>query len=118
MQVHAIYENGRVMFQQPIRLKSRRIEVDIIIPDNCIDNELQVEQKNDEELHCPHGADSPLADYNQGLAQDGTVPRVSPTRERLDAILGPWRSHGGLSGKDDYKVIWHEHLEEKYLAKR
>jgi hypothetical protein len=43
MQVHAIYENGRLTFQQPIRLKTKRIEVDKIIPDNCIDNGLEDE---------------------------------------------------------------------------
>lgn len=116
MQVHAIYENGRVTFQQPIRLKTKRIEVDIIIPDNCIDHELQAEQRPDTDHKTPSGF--PLLDDNQGLTEDRSSPRVSQTRERLDAILGPWRSHGGSSGKDDYKAIWHEHLEEKYLAKR
>ena len=50
----------------------------------------------------------------------GAVPKStqSVTRARLDAILGKWRSHGGTSGKDVYKAIWHAHLEDKYIGKR
>ncbi len=114
MQVHAIYENGRVTFPKHIRFKSRRIEVEILIPDNCIDTELQTCLHDDEELSCLHGGDSSV----NIKTEDSFSPKISPTRERLDAILGPWRSHGGLSGKDDYKAIWHGHLEEKYLAKK
>jgi hypothetical protein len=88
--------------------------VDIIIPDNCIDNELQAEQKRDEEFHHPHGADSPLTGKNQ----DSTVSRVSPTRERLDAILGPWRGKLGSVTPQEVKEIWHQHLEEKYLGSK
>jgi hypothetical protein len=43
---------------------------------------------------------------------------ISPARERLDSILGKWRHHGGPTGTVDYKALWHEHLEEKYLAKQ
>ena len=110
MQVHAIYENGRVTFPQPIRLKTKRIEVDIIIPDNCIDNEPQAEQKRDEEVHYPHGAD--------GKNQDSTVLRVSPTRDRLDAILGPLRGKLGSISPQEVNEIWHQHLEEKYLVSK
>jgi len=116
MQVHAIYENGRVTFQQPIRLKTKRIEVDVIIPDNCIESELPSGQGKGESPWSPHVADSPLADSNQGLAQDGTVSRVSSTRERLDAILGPWRGKLGSITPQEVKEIWHQHLEEKYLG--
>jgi hypothetical protein len=34
MQVHAIYEDGKRTFQQPVYLKAKRIELDVIIPDN------------------------------------------------------------------------------------
>ena len=114
MQVHAIYENGRLTFQQPIRLKSKRIEVDIIIPDNCIDIELQSEQKNDEELNRSHGTDTSPSGNNH----DSISARFSPTRERLDAILGPWRGKLGSVTPQDVKEIWHQHLEEKYLGSK
>jgi hypothetical protein len=114
MQVHAIYENGRVTFQQPIRLKKKRIEVDITIPDNCIDNGLEVKQKNCDELDCSHGGESLLIDKNQHL----TVSRVLPIRERLDAILGPLRGKLGSISPQEVKDIWHQHLEEKYLVSK
>ena len=111
MQVHALYENGRLTFQQPIRLKTQRIELDVTIPDNYILVEDQAEQVEVGELP------------ENGLPQEieaitGLQPQKSVTRARLDAILGKWRSHGGTSGKDVYKAIWHAHLEDKYLANR
>jgi hypothetical protein len=103
MQVHALYEDGRLTFQQPIRLKSQRIELDINIPDNYIEETTKDECKS--AMLLP-------------IEQESATAHVSPTRERLDAILGKWRHHGGSSGKLDYKNLWHEHLEEKYLVKR
>jgi len=38
------------------------------------------------------------------------------TRDRLNAILGLWRGHGGCSGHAGYKAIWNAHLEDMYLA--
>jgi hypothetical protein len=102
MQVHAIYEDGRLTFQQPIRLKNQRIELEVTIPDNYIEEAAKDESKP--VLVAP-------------IEQNPASNRVSPTRERLDAILGKWRYHGGPSGKVEYKKLWHEHLEEKYLAK-
>ena len=102
MQVHAIYDNGRLTFQQPIRLKNQRIELDVNIPDNYIEEEIPAEIKP----------------VRASLVEQHTTLPISPTRERLDAILGKWRHHGGPSGTIDYKTLWHEHLEEKYLVKR
>lgn len=101
MQVHAIYEDGRLTFQKPIRFKAKRIELDVTIPDNYIEEDIQTETK-------------PVC---ASLAVQQTTRPISTTRERLDAILGKWRHHGGPSGTVDYKAIWHEHLEEKYLVK-
>lgn len=46
--------------------------------------------------------------------------RRQTTRERLDAILGPYRGKHDAKAytPDDYKAMWHEHLEEKYLDRR
>lgn len=103
MQVHALYEDGRLTFLQPIRLKTQRIELDVNIPDNYIEEAIPAESK-------------PVLE--SATEQKSAAAKVSPTRERLDAILGKWRHHGGPSGKLGYKDLWHEHLEEKYLVKR
>lgn len=42
-------------------------------------------------------------------------------RQELDAILGPYKDQlksGNPLTAQDYKNIWHEHLEEKYLGRR
>jgi hypothetical protein len=99
MQVHAIYEDGRLTFEHPIRLKTQRIEMDINIPDNYIEEVTQDESK-------------PV------LGSAIETPRISPTRERLNAILGPWRGNLGSIAPIEVKDIWHEHLEEKYLGSK
>ena len=112
MQVRAIYEDGQLKFQQPIRLKARRLVLDVTIPDDYIlDNDAEAQQ---------HVKDSLTA---KGLQQDieaitGQKAAQSVTRARLDAILGKWRRHGGESGTDVYKAMWHAHLEDKYLGER
>jgi hypothetical protein len=100
MQVHAIYEDGRLTFQEPICLNTSRIELDVFIPDNCI--------LHDEKVVSPPAA--ALAEGNsrqQILAAASVNPQMSATKARLDAILGKWRHHGGTSGKDTYKAIRH-----------
>jgi hypothetical protein len=107
MQVHALYEDGRLTFQKPIRLKTQRIELDVTIPDNYI-----LESKQEDlivKTEIPH------AGFSQQI--EATTLK-SATRARLDAIIGKWRTHGGASGKDVYKAIWHAHLEDKYIASR
>lgn len=103
MQVHALYEDGRLTFQQPIRLKVQRIELDINIPDNYIE-----ETTKDEFTSV-----MPLP-----IEQKSATPHISPTRERLNAILGPWRGKLGSITPQGAKDIWHEHLEEKYLGSK
>lgn len=104
MQVHAIYEDGRLTFQQPVRLKAQRIELDVNIPDNYIEEELHIELESVTEQ---------VADV--GNAQSLSV---SPTRERLNSILGPLRGKFGSITPQEVKQIWHEHLEEKYLGSK
>ena len=111
MQVHAIYEDGRLTFEHPVRLKTQRIELDVTIPDNYI---LEGEQAN-----LTDKSETPTIGFEQQIeAITGQKPLKSITRARLDDILGKWRSHGGSSGKDVYKAVWHAHLEDKYIAKR
>jgi len=103
MQVHALYEDGKLTFQQPIRLKTQRIELDINIPDNYIEETTKDEFKPVIQLP---------------IEQESATARISPTRERLNAILGPWRGKLGSITPIDVKKIWHEHLEEKYLGSK
>ncbi|ACD95223.1 hypothetical protein [Trichlorobacter lovleyi] len=102
MQVHAIYEDGKLTFQQPVYLRAKRIELDVIIPDKYIEEEAQLQ--------------STIVQPTL-VEQQPSTAHLSPTRERLDALLGKWRHHGGPSGKADYKALWHEHLEEKYIER-
>jgi len=105
MLAEALYDNGKIELTGVHRFKHSRFKLRVVVPDEEIeldDNSQQVQQKPAE---------------TTPVNVDSGVRRVSPTRERLDAILGEWRHHGGPSGSDDYKVLWHEHLEEKYLAK-
>lgn len=104
MQVHAIYEDGRLTFQKPIRFKSTRIELDVTIPDNYIEEDIPAEST---------AVCEPVTDQ-----QTGPHP-ISLTRERLNAILGPWRSKLGMPiTPQEVKDIWHQHLEEKHLGSR
>jgi hypothetical protein len=50
------------------------------------------------------------------IEQESAISRISPTRERLNAILGTWRGKLGSIRPIEVKAIWHEHLEEKYLG--
>lgn len=99
MQVHAIYENGRLTFEHPIRLKNQRIELDVNIPDNYILDDERVEQT----------ATTP---------KSYSMRSQSETGRRLDAIVGPLRGKFGSMSPQEVKDIWHQHLEEKYLGKK
>ncbi len=103
MQVHAIYENGRLTFEHPIRLKNQRIELDVNIPDNYILDDERVEQT----------ATTPKSNCIQY-----SMRSQSETGRRLDAIVGPLRGKFGSMSPQEVKDIWHQHLEEKYLGKK
>ena len=38
MQVEAIYENGIIKLQTPLRLKQKRVKVQVVIPDESFDH--------------------------------------------------------------------------------
>lgn len=107
MLAEAWYDNGKIELTGVHRFKHSRFKLRVVLPDEEIeldDNSQQVQQKPAETT--PVNADS-------------GVHRVSPTRERLDAILGPWRSKlGGAITPQEIKDIWHQHLEDKYLGPR
>lgn len=112
MQVRAIYEDGQLKFQHPVRLKARRVVLDVTIPDDYIlEKPSDVEQK----VENPEPARN-LGEESEAIT--GQISTPSETRARLDAILGKWRHRGGESGKDVYKAMWHAHLEDKYLGER
>ena len=112
MQVRAIYEDGQIKFQHPVRLKARRVVLDVTIPDDYIlEKPSDVEQQEEKP--------EPARDLREEIdAITGQNANHSVTRARLDAILGKWRKHGGESGKEGYKAMWHAHLEDKYLGER
>lgn len=112
MQVRAIYEDGQLTFQQPVRLKARRLVLEVTIPDDyMLDHDAEAPQ---------HAKDSSTSKglHNEIEAITGQKSTPSETRARLDAILGKWRHRGGESGKDVYKAMWHAHVEDKYLGER
>lgn len=98
MQVKAIYEDGAINFAQPLRFKHRKFEVIVSIPE---------EELESDEIKVP--AIQPETTNKPGI------------RQQLDAILGPYKDQlksGNALTAQDYKNIWHEHLEEKYLGRR
>lgn len=58
------------------------------------------------------------------LISNATQPEATRKlgiRQQIDAILGPYKDQlksGNPLTALDYKNIWHEHLEEKYLDRR
>ena len=90
MQLEAIYDRGKLSFAQPIKLRNDHVRLVVNVPDD----ELVLPPQTSNEL-------SPSA-----------------TRDRLNAILGRFRSSGNASGHVTYKSTWHAHLEDKYLAGR
>lgn len=97
MQVKATYENGAINFAQPLRFKHRKFEVVVSIPE--------------EELE---------PGESKALTPQAVNNKTDTIRQQIDAILGPYKdqlkSVNPLTAQD-YKTIWHEHLEEKYLGR-
>lgn len=88
MQVEAIYDQGRLEFVHPMKLKHDHLRLVVEVPDEEID--LSVDKAAATTMH-----------------------------ERVRAILGPYQhllTPAKQSTSSDYKAIWHEHLEEKYLS--
>ena len=89
MQLEAIYDRGKLSFALPVKLRNDYVRLVVNIPDD--------------EMVLPQ--------------QPSCKPSISATRDRLNAILGQYRSSGDASGHVEYKAIWHAHLEDKYLAR-
>lgn len=87
MQVEAIYNRGRLEFVHPLKLKHDHLLLVVEVPD--------------EELALEVGA--------------GATTML----ERVNAILAPYQhllAQAKPLAPTDYKAMWHEHLEEKYLS--
>lgn len=96
MQVQAIYNQGRIEFVEPLRLKRDHIRLVVTVPDD----EIAIAQ-----------------DHEQSQEQR---PVASSFMARVDQILAPYQHILNASESAvpmDYKAIWHEHLAEKYLGK-
>ncbi|MBW2012080.1 MAG: hypothetical protein JRI32_10760 [Deltaproteobacteria bacterium] len=93
MQIEATYNKGRLELPKNIRLSREVFKIRIEIPAEVIAKREKTER---------------LVDTASGAFN---------IRGQLDEILGCRRD--GKPGKfltaGDYKEIWHEHLEEKYL---
>jgi hypothetical protein len=90
MQIEAIYDRGQLTFTRPVKLRRDQVRLLVEVPDD--------------ELVSP----PPVSN----------APSGSRTRDRLNAILGRWRSHDGASGCVEYKALWHAHVEDKFHAGR
>lgn len=107
MLTEAWYDNGKIELTGNHRFKHTRFKLRVVVPDEELELEVIPESAEPESVQQPT-ADSPASEQY-----------VSPTRARLDAILGPWRSKlGGAITPQEVKDIWHQHLEEKYLGTR
>jgi hypothetical protein len=93
MRLDAIYDHGSVIFKEPVRLKSQRIEIQIIIPDEAV----------------IEGSDSQTKPGQVSVATSS-----SAIRQQLDALLGKYaHQRPGVTLSQD-KAVWREHLQTKY----
>ncbi len=101
MQVEAIYNQGKIELSQPLRLKHNNVRIVVTVPDDEVEVQDELLQKNVPEVI-------------------KTKTGSTPLRVRIDAILAPYQDQ--LSTKqafthNDYKKMWIDHLEEKYLGR-
>ncbi len=92
MQVQAIYNQGRIEFVEPLRLKRDHIRLVVTVPDDEI-----------------------------AIPQDQEQRQVASSfTARVDQILAPYQHILKASESAvpmDYEAIWHEHLADKYLGR-
>lgn len=95
MQVHAIYDQGQLQFEQPLRLKHQRFRLVVNVPDEEIDSASDDEMK--------------------------TLSSTTGTRQTLDGILGSWKRQlqdSPPTTLEDMARLQIEALEEKHLGSR
>lgn len=94
MQIEAIYNNGFIKLPENIHLSSEVFKIRIDIPASVIRKSKAKNDKPDKITH-----------------------ETFNIRNQIDQILGSNRGKksGKLSSTVNYKQIWHEHLEEKYI---
>lgn len=107
MQIEAIYNQGRIEFEQPIRLKHDNIRLIVTVPDE----EIELQSSNTSK------AQDMIAKYQTLL----DAPLQSDTMEaRVRAILQPYQhllNSNIASDSLNYDTIRDEYLAEKYLQK-
>jgi len=95
MQVHAIYNQGRLEFTQPISFRHQSFKVSVDIPESEILRADEVAQTK----------------------QSKTKGSTNLLQERLDAIIGKeFRRANHNKPSVNAKVLRRQHLEEKYLG--
>jgi hypothetical protein len=86
MQVHAIYDNGRLIFDPPVRLKYASLEVEVIIPESAIATS--------------DGQESAVSKTPPSPASSG-----SGIRQQFDAILGRFAGCCPAASPDQDKAV-------------
>lgn len=85
MQIDAIYEDGIIRPKIPVKLKKRRVDVKVIIPDDSL-----------------------------GDNKPGELGKSGSLRGRIDLILGKYSKSRPAGTPAQDKAVWHQHLERKY----
>jgi hypothetical protein len=96
MQLEALYDHGKIELIHPVQLKHKRIKSVVNIPDSEIVEETR-------------------SDSQEAIEPMGK----SELLNSFDEILKPYQkqlSNNNHLNAEDYKEIWHQHLEEKYLG--
>ncbi len=92
MQVEMIWENGVLRPVRPLRLKARKITVQV--PDADVEPEAQSSRT------------AGFSDVEVGSTQIGA---------ELDALMKGYRGRIPAAEPQEDKAAWHQHLEEKHL---
>jgi len=102
MIIEAICENGIVRMPPGLKFQHNTFKVKVELPDQEISRPPKTAK----------------------VSQPGSNLSVQDKpgiRDRIDAILGPYKDQlkkGAPFTAQDYKEMWHEHLEEKHLGGR
>lgn len=88
MRAELIIDGNGLRFSEPIRFNTSYVRVTIDLPDDTI-----------------------------AATESPSIFKEKPSvLDRINSLVGPWRDKSGPSGKNEYKALWHAHLEEKYCG--
>ena len=102
MIIETICERGIVRLPKELKFQHNTFKVKVEVPDQ------EISLSSDVAADIQSNT-SPQSQEKQGI------------RAQIDAILGSYKSQlqkGSAFTAQDYKDMWHQHLEEKYLERR